>query len=128
MLNILLPILSFLSLAGAFYILYKKLPALVNIPLESIQNKETFFSFLRRIIKSLFSFVHPKKIKIYTLVLAEKVLSRFRTTTLKVHETIELMSRDLKHKSQQEKWEHNWFSHKDKDKDEKGDLPTEEKK
>jgi hypothetical protein len=118
MLNIILPILFFLSLAGIFYIICKKIPVLANISLESLQNREPFTAFLKRLIKSFFSHIHPKKIKIYFLILAEKVLTRFRATTLKMHKTIEILSKDIKQKSQQEKWEHKWFSPKNEmDKD-----------
>jgi|GEM_PF-3247577 len=112
MLNIILPVLFFLSFAGIFYIICKKIPVLLKIPPESLQNKESFKDFLKRLIKSFFSYIHPKKLKIFFLVLAEKILSRFRATTLKMHKAIELLSKDIKQKSQQEKWEHKWFSPK----------------
>ena len=112
MLNTILPILFFVSLIGILYIIGKKIPVLSDISLESLQNRESFIAFLKRLIKSFFSHIHPKKIKIYFLVLAEKILTRSRATTLKIHKTIEVLSKDIKQKSQQEKWEHKWFSPK----------------
>jgi len=125
MLNIILPILFFASLIGIFYILYKKIPILANISLESLQNRESFFAFVKRLVKSLLSHIHPNKIKIYFLVAAEKILARSRATTLKMHKTIELLSKDIKQRSQQEKWEHKWFapsSEKVKEKEDKKKL------
>ncbi len=119
MLNIVLPILSVLSFIAGFYIIFKKIPVIKNIPPESVQNRETFFAFLKRILKSAISVFHPKKIKMYTLIVVEKILSRFKLTTLKIHKTIELLSKDIKRKSQQEKWENQWFSYKNKDKNKK---------
>ncbi len=119
MLNILLPILFFVSLAGALYIILRKFPVLANIPVESIENRETFFAFLKRVFLSIFSYVHFKKIKIYFLVVLDKILVRFRSSILKVHKTIETLSEDIKQKSHQEKWEHQWFLHKEKDKNKK---------
>lgn len=111
MLKFLLPILFFASLGGLSYLLYKKMSTLSDIPLESIQNKETFFDFLQRIFKSVFSQVNIKKIKIFFLVFTEKVLLRFKTASFKVYNTIEILSKAVKQRSQQEKWEHHWFFH-----------------
>ena len=111
MLKFLLPILFFASLGGILYILYKKVPALAEIPLDSIQNKETFFAFLQRIFRSFFSNVNIKKIKIFFLVFMEKILLRFKATSLKIYNIIEMLSKDVKQRSQQEKWEHHWFFH-----------------
>ncbi len=119
MLNILLPLLFFLSLASIFYIIFKRIPILTEIPLESLQNRESFIEFLKRLFKSFLSCIHPKKIKIYFLVLAEKLLIRSKTTTLKIHKAIEVLSKDIKQKSKQERWEHKWFSPKSKTKEEK---------
>jgi len=110
MLNIALPVLFFLSLAGIFYILYKKIPVLADISLESLQNRESFFAFFRRLLRSFLLHIHPKKIKIFFLVVADKILARSRATTLKMHKTIDVLSKDMKQRSQQERWEHKWFS------------------
>jgi len=117
MLDLALPVLSFLSLFGALYILYKKISVLNKIDIESMQNRETFFEFLGRSFKLIFSYFSPKKIKIFILVIFEKILSRSRASTLKIHKTIEALSKDIKQKSQQEKWDHQWFSHDEKNKD-----------
>ncbi len=114
MLNIFLPILFFVSLTGVFYIIFKKIHILANIPIESIESKETFFAFIKRIFKSIFSSIHPRRMKIYILVLVGNILARFRSTTEKLHKTIEVLAKDVKKKSQQEKWTHNWFLHKEK--------------
>jgi hypothetical protein len=114
MLNILLPILFFLSLSGIIYMFLRKMPVIAHIPLESIQNRETFFAFLQRKFKSFFSHIHPKKIKIHFLVFLDRVLLRFKTSSLNLYKSIEELSKDVNKKSQQEKWEHNWFSHKEK--------------
>ena len=110
MLNIVLPIFFFLSLTGIFYILYKKIPVLANISLESLQNRESFLAFIKRLFKNFLLSIHPKKIKIYFLVLAEKILTRSRATTLKMHKTMDVLSQDMKKRSQQEKWKSKWFS------------------
>ncbi len=114
MLDLALPILSLLSFLGGLYIIYKKIPVLSDIPLESIQNRETFFGFLFRSLKTFFLHFSPKRIKIYSLVIFEKILIRFRASTLKIHKTIEELSKEVKQKSEQEKWRHHWYSHKDK--------------
>lgn len=123
MLKFLLPILFFASLGGLSYLLYKKMPTLKDIPLESIQNKETFFEFLQRIFKSVFSQVNIRKVKIFFLVFAEKVLSRSKSASFKIHNTIEILSKSVKQRSQQEKWEHHWFFHNS----EKEEIESKEK-
>lgn len=128
MLKFLLPILFFASLGGVLYILYKKVSALADIPLDSIQNKETFFAFLQRIFRSFFSHVNIKKIKIFFLVFTEKILLRFKATSLKIYNMIEMLSKDVKQRSQQEKWEHHWFFHgTDRETDVKKDKESENK-
>jgi len=126
MLNIVLPILFFLSLVSFLYFVLKNIPALAQIPLESLPNKESFFGFLWRMIKTFFGIFRPKKIKIYFLTIAEKVLLRFKETVSKTNSTLEELSRSVSETSRKERWEHHWFAHDTKKK--KEDVKSEEVK
>lgn len=113
MLSFLFLIVFFSSGIGLGYLIYKKIPQLVEISQESLTNQETFVQFVSRISKAFVFGLNPKRLKIYFLSNAAKVLNKLRIWFLRMYHLIEMMAKKARQESQKMEWEHHWFSQKD---------------
>ena len=87
-----------ISILGIFVILVRKIPALMRIPFESIENRETFFQFLKRKIIELPNIIS----KVYHLFLSilEKHLHRAKIRSLKMHNMFDAWKTSVKDKKE----------------------------
>ena len=106
-------LLFVLAFSGTAYMLLRKAPLLVQIPEGSIANRETFFAFCMRIVRSVAGALSPRRIKTYALAHTAKTLNVFRELSLKTHRVVETMAHSAKQRSQEMEWEHRWFSTKE---------------
>lgn len=108
-------ILFVLAFSGTAYMLLRKAPLLAQIPEGSIANRETFFAFCARIVRTVAFACSPRRIKMYVLAHTATTLNAFRELSLKTHRVVETMAHSAKQRSQEMEWEHRWFSAKEKD-------------
>src|SRR3989338_7128715 len=113
MLSYLFPIVFFSSGIGLAYLIFKKIPQLVEIPQESLTNQETFIQFSLRISKAFIFALNPKRLKIYLLSSTARALNKIRIWFLRMYHLIEIISKKAKMESQKMEWEHHWFSSKE---------------
>lgn len=79
-----LPLITLIiSILGISFIIFRKIPLLKAIPLKTIENQESFFSFLKRKlfeIPDLLALIYSWFISIF-----EKYLLRIKILSLKIH-------------------------------------------
>ncbi|MCR4322619.1 MAG: hypothetical protein NUV61_00835 [Candidatus Azambacteria bacterium] len=118
-LSLVFGILSLASFGGAMFIIAKKVPTLIQIPMESLPNQETFFAYIARIVRVLATTLHPKRIKMYALAQVAKVLHTSRLISFKMHRFIDTMAHTAKKKSQEMEQEHRLLSDAKQEEDDK---------
>jgi len=131
MLSFLFPIVFFSSGIGLVYLIFKKIPKLIEIPRESLTNQETFIQFVLRISKAFIFALNPKRLKIYLLSNTATALNKLRIWFLRMYHLIEIMAKKARQESQKMEWEHHWFSSKEIEKNkepEKKEETSDEKK
>jgi len=114
-------ILFFLSLCGALFLAVKKIPLLARIPAESLPNQETFFAWVARIVRVVFTALQPQRIKMYVLAQVARTLHASRLISFKMHRFVDTMAHTAKKKSQEMEQEHRQSSDARKEGDEQLD-------
>ena len=99
-------ILFFASLGGLVFIVMKKATILAQIFSESLPNQETFFAWIARIARIMFTALHPQRIKMHTIARTAKTLHMFRVLSFKIHRFVDTMAHTAKKKSQEMEREH----------------------
>lgn len=100
MLEIILLIFLLISLAGMVFIVAKKIPFLVNLPVKSLPSlpRESLLLRLKSRAKNL-----PAAETIHYEIYLQKILSRVRIITLKVEQKIAYWLEKLRQKSYQKR-------------------------
>lgn len=83
LLNSILWVFLMAGIGGAVFLALKKIPAILSVPENTIENQETFFEYMERTVKGI-----PHKLREWEIAVLEKStknLFKFKILSLKIH-------------------------------------------